>query len=78
MEQLPKIVQRRLQTPQPGVHPDSDLLAAFAEESLNDRERSLVLQHLAECADCRDVVSLAMPEIDAAPAHCRARGARGG
>jgi hypothetical protein len=68
MEQLPKIVQRRLQTPQPGVHPDSDLLAAFAEESLNDRERSLVLQHLAECADCRDVVSLAMPEIDAAPA----------
>ena len=35
---------------------------------MNDRERSLVLQHLAECADCRDVVSLAMPAIDAAPA----------
>ena len=69
MEQLPKIVQRRLQrAAKPGVHPDPDLLAAFAEKSLNDRERSLVLQHLAECADCRDVVALAMPAIDAAPA----------
>ncbi len=69
MEQLPKIVQRRLQrAAKPGVHPDPDLLAAFAEKSLNDRERSLVLQHLADCPDCRDVVSLAMPAIDAAPA----------
>src|SRR6266851_1689197 len=65
MEQLPKIVQRHLQgTAKPGVHPDPDLLAAFAEKSLNDRERSQVLQHLADCADCRDVVSLAMPEIE--------------
>jgi photosynthesis system II assembly factor YCF48-like protein len=30
---------------------------------LNDRERSRVLQHLADCADCRDVISLATPEI---------------
>ena len=69
MEQLPKIVQRHLQgTAKPGVHPDPDLLAAFAEKSLNDRERSQVLQHLADCADCRDVVSLAMPEIESTPA----------
>src|ERR1700675_2973370 len=69
MEQLPKIVQRHLQgTAKPGVHPDPDLLAAFAEKSLNDRERSPVLQHLADCADCRDVVSLAMPEIESTPA----------
>ena len=64
MEQLPKIVQRRLQaTAKPGVHPDPDLLAAFVEKSLTDRERSQVLQHLADCADCRDVMALAMPEI---------------
>ncbi|MGA9800984.1 MAG: YCF48-related protein [Terriglobales bacterium] len=62
MEQLPKIAQRRLpENPKPGVHPDPDLLAAFAEKSLNDRERVQVLQHLGVCADCRDVVSLAMP-----------------
>ena len=67
MEQLPKIVQQRLQGPaQPGVHPDPDLLTAFAEKSLNDRERAHVLQHLAECADCREVLSLATPAIEPA------------
>jgi hypothetical protein len=65
MEQLPKIAQRRLQeNSKPGLHPDPDLLAAFAEKSLNDRERVQVLQHLADCADCRDVVSLAMPQVE--------------
>ena len=67
MEQLPKIVQRSLQRPpKPEVHPDPDLLTAFAEKSLNDRERAHLLQHLAECADCRQVLSLAMPEIQPA------------
>ena len=67
MEQLPKIVQQRLRGPaKPGVHPDPDLLTAFAEKSLNDRERAHVLQHLVECADCREVLSLAMPEIEPA------------
>jgi hypothetical protein len=64
MEQLPKIVQQRLHaTAKAGVHPDPDLLAAFAEKSLNERERSQVLQHLGHCSDCRSVLSLAMPEI---------------
>ncbi len=68
MEKLPKIVQRGLRrTPKPEVHPDPDLLTAFAEKSLNDRERVQVLQHLAECADCRELVSLATPETQAAP-----------
>ena len=68
MEQPPKIVQQRLREAQtPGIHPDPDLLAAFAEKSLNDRERVQVLQHLADCADCREVVLLATPEIKAAP-----------
>ncbi len=64
MEQLPKIVQHGLRgTAKPEVHPDPDLLTAFAEKSLNDRERVHVIEHLAECADCRDVLSLAMPEV---------------
>jgi hypothetical protein len=64
MEQLPKIVQQRLQaTAKAGEHPDPDLLTAFAEKSLNERERAQVLQHLGQCTNCRNVVSLAMPEI---------------
>src|SRR6478736_9626489 len=67
MDQLPKIVQQGLgRTTKPGVHPDPDLLAAFAEKSLNDRERSQVLQHVADCADCREVLSLTMPAIEPA------------
>ena len=64
MEQLPKIVQQRLHaTASAGVHPDPDLLTAFAERSLHERERTHVLQHLGQCADCRQVVALAMPEM---------------
>ena len=74
MEQLPKIVQQRLQaTAAAGVHPDPDLLTAFAEKSLTERERTQVLQHLGQCADCRQVVALAMPEMRRALSHSSAR-----
>ena len=64
MEQLPKIVHQRLQaTASARVHPDPDLLTAFAEKSLTERERTQVLQHLGQCADCRQIVALAMPEM---------------
>src|SRR6266446_7424429 len=66
MEQLPKIVQQRLQaTAKVGLHPDPDLLAGFAEKSLNKRERAQVLEHLGQCTDCREVVSVATPEMAA-------------
>jgi len=64
MEQLPKIVRERLQAgAQAGDHPDPDLLTAFAENSLTERERLPVLEHLSNCADCREVVLLAQPEL---------------
>jgi Photosynthesis system II assembly factor YCF48/Putative zinc-finger len=44
------------------VHPDANLLAAFAEKKLQGREREEVLAHLGECADCREVLALATPE----------------
>jgi Photosynthesis system II assembly factor YCF48/Putative zinc-finger len=64
MEQIPKIVGQRLQAiAKPAVHPESDLLTAFAERSLGERERRQVLEHLAQCSDCREVVSLSLPEL---------------
>ena len=64
MEQLPKIVRERLQAgTKPEVHPDPDLLTAFAENSLPERERLPLLEHLSTCGDCREVVSLAQPEL---------------
>ena len=41
------------------AHPDPDLLAAFAEGALLERERENVLAHLAVCNECRGVLHLA-------------------
>src|SRR5579863_3772617 len=69
MQDVPKIVQARLQRPSPATvasHPDADLLTAFAERSLTARERGHVLEHLTRCSDCREVVVLALPTAEAA------------
>ena len=59
---LPRALKKRLElTTHRAVqsHPDADLLAAFSEGGLLQRERSVVAAHLADCADCRDYVFLA-------------------
>jgi Photosynthesis system II assembly factor YCF48 len=59
MTDLPKIVRERMRTTVAGDHPDPDVLTAFAEQALPERERRPLLNHLARCADCRDVLALA-------------------
>jgi len=70
MAEVPKIVYDRLRAARPErAHPDADLLTAFAEQALSATERDGVLEHLALCADCREVIALALPpaEMPAAP-----------
>jgi hypothetical protein len=62
MEQLPKIVGQRLRAVSAKTHPDANLLAAFAEKSLFPREQAQVVEHLANCAVCRDVLAQSQPE----------------
>jgi Photosynthesis system II assembly factor YCF48/Putative zinc-finger len=65
MEQLPKNVRQRLNTAvERAAHPEADLLTAFAEGSLTEPERGGLLKHLAECANCRDVLYLSNPKAD--------------
>src|ERR1051326_4272919 len=72
MQSVPKIVRDRLQATTPAVnHPDADLLTAFAEQSLPVEERASVLEHLARCGDCRDVVALALPSTESVQASAR-------
>jgi len=52
------------QTVPPPAHPDADLLTAFAEQALSATERAGVLEHLAYCGDCREVLALALPNAD--------------
>jgi hypothetical protein len=69
MENVPKIVRARLQRPASAAaepHPDADLLTAFAEQSLAAGERDHLLEHLARCGECRDVVALALPATESA------------
>jgi photosynthesis system II assembly factor YCF48-like protein/putative zinc finger protein len=67
MQNVPKIVRERLKaaTP-PAHHPDANVLTAFAERTLGEDERGLVLEHLARCGDCRDIVALALPATEPA------------
>lgn len=46
------------------AHLDADLLTAFAERSLLEAEREPVMRHLAVCHDCREVLALALPDLE--------------
>lgn len=65
MAEVPKIVGKRLRAARPVTgHPDADVLTAFAERTLRASERDFVLEHLARCDDCREVVALALPAVE--------------
>jgi hypothetical protein len=65
MQNVPQFVLKRLKETQPAIdsHPDSNLLTAFAEQSLAGDEHTRVMEHFVLCGDCRDVVAIALPEI---------------
>ena len=58
MEPLPKIARERLQAGKVPAHPDADLLTAFAENTITQRERSQVAEHLSRCVECRQVLAV--------------------
>ena len=64
MTNVPQIVRDRLKAAPPVEHPDANLLAAFAESSLSGHECTTVVDHLSRCADCREVVALALPATE--------------
>lgn len=77
MAEVSKIVRERLRAGSAAMlpHPDAETLTAFAERTLPGRERETVLEHLARCGECREVVALALPASESA--HAAASYARG-
>jgi len=66
MSDVPKIVHDRLRANAPGgAHPDADVLTAFAEQALSGAEREGVVRHLSRCGECREVVALSIPPVEA-------------
>jgi hypothetical protein len=79
MQDLPKIVRSRLQEATAAeAHPDADLLTAFAERALLEPERVRVVEHLAGCGDCREVVTFALPSAEAVETDTSPRPVRSG
>ncbi len=72
MQNVPKFVLQRLKAVPAGVnhppanHPDANVLSAFAERTLREDERAIVVEHLSRCEDCRDVLALALPATELA------------
>jgi hypothetical protein len=65
MPELPQIVRERLEISKTlAGHPDPDVLTAFSERSLPAMECDVVLEHLARCGECREIVALALPETE--------------
>ncbi len=59
------VLEALAQSQMAGVHPDADVLAAFAEGGLLSREREALMGHLAHCAECRETLAVA---VEATPA----------
>jgi hypothetical protein len=71
---LPKSAMSRLREGTVSAHPDANLLTAFTEHALESTEREHVLAHLAQCADCREIVALSVPVQDEQQVGAEARG----
>ncbi len=57
---IPNRVRSALASQPVGLpHPSADLLNGYAEHSLTSGEQKIVMEHLANCAECRDIVFLA-------------------
>jgi len=64
MDRFQKLLARALEKDLADIHPDPDLLAAFAENSLASGERGGLFEHLSSCSDCRQILYLASPPTD--------------
>jgi hypothetical protein len=64
MKPIHNLLRQRLYRTQTPIieHPPIDLLSAFSERALGRSDRVTVLEHLALCADCREIVFLAVPQ----------------
>src|SRR5579859_5689095 len=81
MPNVPNIVRERLKAAAlPIDHPDANVLTAFSERSLPAGERGVVLDHIARCGECREILALSFPhaeEVQLLANPSRSAGARG-
>jgi Photosynthesis system II assembly factor YCF48/Putative zinc-finger len=65
-EKIPKPMLNALaREAAPADHPSADVLAAFVEHGLAEREKQSVSDHLARCEECREIVFLTIDTTEA-------------
>lgn len=68
MQDFAKLLRYRLGAkPEPQIHPDADLLSAYAEQALPASERLQIVEHLSACGPCRELVALSLPVLEEQP-----------
>jgi hypothetical protein len=68
MQDFAKLLRYRLGAkPEPQIHPDADLLSAYAEQALPASERLQIVEHLSACGACRELVALSLPMLEEHP-----------
>jgi len=70
MTKIPEFLRSHLALRQSraGEHPSAGLLAEFVEQTLPARERADLLEHLARCPECREILGAAsIPGVNRAP-----------
>ncbi len=64
MQDFSNLLRHRLgANPEPQTHPDADLLSAYVEQALPASEQRQIVEHLAACSACREVVALSLPAL---------------
>ena len=64
-QELPKPVRQALARGTGGdAQPALDVLTAFAEQALTGNEKQSVGDHLAQCADCREILFMANRAVE--------------
>jgi hypothetical protein len=46
------------------THPPATLISAFVDRAVPDREQARIMEHLADCTQCRELVKSTSPRID--------------
>jgi len=57
-------LRKNLERPAPTQHPAPDVLNAYVEHALTPPEERQVVEHLAACSECREVVYLASEAVE--------------
>lgn len=62
VNRMKRLISGRLSVPAAGPHPEAEQLAALVERAISKEDRRSLLEHVAACRDCREILYLSLPD----------------